>query len=121
MFAVIAASVVLYGGLADAKKNKLLFRLVLHYIMIVTSVVVPLELPMELSLAVMIIIFMSILLPFADDNNINITSLFILASTIMLYYILSACFDYRSIDILSMLGDQFTNRLSSQSSVLHRA
>ena len=61
----------LYGGLADAKRNKLLFRLVLHCIMIVTSVVVPLELPMELSLAVMIIIFMSILLPFADDNDIK--------------------------------------------------
>ena len=71
MFAVIAASVVLYGGLADAKRNKLLFRLVLHCIMIVTSVVVPLELPMELSLAVMIIIFVSILLPFADDNDIK--------------------------------------------------
>ena len=70
MFAVIAASVVLYGGLADAKRNKLLFRLVLHCIMIITSVE-PLELPMELSLAVMIIIFMSILLPFADDNDIK--------------------------------------------------
>jgi len=57
VFAVIAASVVLYGGLADAKRNK--FRLVLHCIMIVTSVVPP-ELPMELSLAVMIIIFMYI-------------------------------------------------------------
>ncbi len=71
MFAVIAASVVLYGGLADAKKNKLLFRLVLHCIMIVTSVVVLLELPMELSLAVMIIIFISFSLPFADDNDIK--------------------------------------------------
>ena len=39
--------------------------------MIVTSVVVPLELPMELSLAVMIVIFMSVLLPFADDNDIK--------------------------------------------------
>jgi len=57
VFAIIAASVVLYGGLADAKRNK--FRLVLHCIMIVTSVVPP-ELPMELSLAVMIIIFMYI-------------------------------------------------------------
>ena len=47
------------------------FRLVLHCIMIVTSVVVPLELPMEFTLAVMIIIFMSILLPFADDNDIK--------------------------------------------------
>ena len=71
MFAVIAASVVLYGGLADAKRNKLLFRLVLHCIMIVTSVVAPLELPMELSIAVMIIISMSISLPFPDDNDIK--------------------------------------------------
>jgi len=53
VFAIIAASVVLYGGLADAKRNK--FRLVLHCIMIVTSVVPP-ELPMELSLAVIIMI-----------------------------------------------------------------
>ena len=70
-FYFIAASVVLYGGLADAKRNKLLFLLVLHCIMIVTSVVVTLELPMELSLMVMIIIFMSISLPFADGNDIK--------------------------------------------------
>lgn len=49
VFAVVAAAVVLRGGLADEKRNK--FRLVLHCIMIVTSVVPP-ELPMELSLAV---------------------------------------------------------------------
>jgi len=49
VFAVIAATVVLRGGLGDEKRNK--FRLVLHCIMIVTSVVPP-ELPMELSLAV---------------------------------------------------------------------
>ena len=73
----------LYGGLADAKRNKLLFRLVLHYIMIVTSVFVPLELPMELSIAVMIIIFISFLkadsksvvreLKAANHQNIMIT------------------------------------------------
>lgn len=49
VFAVVAAAVVLRGGLGDEKRNK--FRLVLHCIMIVTSVVPP-ELPMELSLAV---------------------------------------------------------------------
>ncbi len=49
IFAVVAAAVVLRGGLGDEKRNK--FRLVLHCIMIVTSVVPP-ELPMELSLAV---------------------------------------------------------------------
>lgn len=49
VFAVIAAAVVLRGGLSDERRNK--FRLVLHCIMIVTSVVPP-ELPMELSLAV---------------------------------------------------------------------
>jgi cation-transporting ATPase 13A1 len=49
IFAVLAAGSVLIGGLHDPKRNK--FRLVLHCIMIVTSVVPP-ELPMELSLAV---------------------------------------------------------------------
>jgi cation-transporting ATPase 13A1 len=49
VFAVLAAGSVLLGGLRDEKRNK--FRLVLHCIMIVTSVVPP-ELPMELSLAV---------------------------------------------------------------------
>ena len=49
IFAIIAATVVLYHGLQDEKRNK--FRLVLHCIMIITSVVPP-ELPMELSLAV---------------------------------------------------------------------
>lgn len=49
VFAVVAAAVVLRGGLGDEKRNR--FRLVLHCIMIVTSVVPP-ELPMELSLAV---------------------------------------------------------------------
>ena len=73
MFAVIAASVGLYGGLADAKRNKLLFRLVLHCIMIVISVVVPLEFLMELSLAVMIVIFMSISPPFACDFIIHLS------------------------------------------------
>lgn len=48
-FAVVAAAVVLKDGLFDERRNK--FRLVLHCIMIVTSVVPP-ELPMELSLAV---------------------------------------------------------------------
>jgi cation-transporting ATPase 13A1 len=48
-FAVIAASIVLRAGLYDERRNK--FRLVLHCIMIITSVVPP-ELPMELSLAV---------------------------------------------------------------------
>jgi cation-transporting ATPase 13A1 len=49
VFAVLASAVVLLHGLQDEKRNK--FRLVLHCIMIVTSVVPP-ELPMELSLAV---------------------------------------------------------------------
>lgn len=53
VFAIVAAAVVLRGGLGDEKRNK--FRLVLHCIMIVTSVVPP-ELPMELSLAVSIVI-----------------------------------------------------------------
>jgi cation-transporting ATPase 13A1 len=48
-FAVFAAAIVLRAGLYDERRNK--FRLVLHCIMIVTSVVPP-ELPMELSLAV---------------------------------------------------------------------
>lgn len=48
-FAVVAAAVVLRAGLYDERRNK--FRLALHCIMIVTSVVPP-ELPMELSLAV---------------------------------------------------------------------
>ena len=48
-FALIARAVVLHGGLQDESRNK--FKLVLHCIMIVTSVVPP-ELPMELSLAV---------------------------------------------------------------------
>eukprot|EP01038_Epipyxis_sp_PR26KG_P009601 gene9601-12930_t len=49
IFAIIASGAVLYGGLYDEKRNK--FRLVLHCIMIITSVVPP-ELPMELSLSV---------------------------------------------------------------------
>jgi cation-transporting ATPase 13A1 len=49
VFAFIASSVVLHYGLADENRNK--FKLALHCIMIVTSVVPP-ELPMELSLAV---------------------------------------------------------------------
>ena len=49
VFAVISSAVVLYGGLFDESRNQ--FKLVLHCIMIVTSVVPP-ELPMELSLAV---------------------------------------------------------------------
>jgi cation-transporting ATPase 13A1 len=48
-FALIASSVVLYQGLHDESRNQ--FKLILHCIMIVTSVVPP-ELPMELSLAV---------------------------------------------------------------------
>jgi cation-transporting ATPase 13A1 len=48
-FAVVAAGVVLYYGLQDDTRNK--FKLFLHCIMIVTSVVPP-ELPMELSLSV---------------------------------------------------------------------
>jgi len=49
VFAVIASAVVLHYGLQDDSRNK--FRLALHCIMILTSVVPP-ELPMELSLAV---------------------------------------------------------------------
>eukprot|EP01035_Chromulina_nebulosa_P017584 gene17584-23154_t len=48
-FAIIASSLVLYYGLQDKNRNK--FKLVLHCIMIITSVVPP-ELPMELSLAI---------------------------------------------------------------------
>ncbi len=48
-FAVVAASYVLYRGIGDERRNQ--FRLILHCIMIITSVVPP-ELPMELSLAV---------------------------------------------------------------------
>jgi manganese-transporting P-type ATPase len=49
VFALVASGVVLRGGLYDENRNK--FKLVLHCIMIITSVVPP-ELPMELSLAV---------------------------------------------------------------------
>ena len=49
IFALVASGVVLYGGLYDENRNK--FKLILHCIMIITSVVPP-ELPMELSLAV---------------------------------------------------------------------
>ena len=49
IFAVAASAVVLSQGLQDASRNR--FKLVLHCIMIITSVVPP-ELPMELSLAV---------------------------------------------------------------------
>lgn len=49
VFAVVASAVVLHHGLGDENRNK--FRLALHCIMILTSVVPP-ELPMELSLAV---------------------------------------------------------------------
>lgn len=49
IFALVASAVVLYEGIYDESRNK--FKLVLHCIMIVTSVVPP-ELPMELSLAV---------------------------------------------------------------------
>eukprot|EP00605_Chrysophyceae_sp_TOSAG23-4_P000630 GSChrysophyteH1.ASY1.ANO1.711.1 assembled CDS len=49
LFALIASLVVLNEGLRDESRNK--FKLVLHCIMIVTSVIPP-ELPMELSLAV---------------------------------------------------------------------
>jgi cation-transporting ATPase 13A1 len=48
-FAIIASVVVLKRGLADPDRNT--FKVILHCIMIVTSVVPP-ELPMELSLAV---------------------------------------------------------------------
>ena len=47
--AVIASSAVLYYGLQDETRNR--FKLFLHCIMIITSVVPP-ELPMELSLSV---------------------------------------------------------------------
>lgn len=49
IMATIASSIVLLYGLQDQDRNQ--FRLVLHCIMIITSVVPP-ELPMELSLAV---------------------------------------------------------------------
>lgn len=49
LFAIVAAGMVLADGIIDIERNK--FRLVLHCIMIVTSVVPP-ELPMELSLAI---------------------------------------------------------------------
>ena len=49
MFAIIAALCVLQEGLADPDRSR--FKLLLHCIMVVTSVVPP-ELPMELSLAV---------------------------------------------------------------------
>ena len=49
VFAVVSSAVVLYGGLFDESRNQ--FKLILHCVMIVTSVVPP-ELPMELSLAV---------------------------------------------------------------------
>lgn len=49
IFALIASTVVLLEGMYDESRNK--FKLVLHCIMIITSVVPP-ELPMELSLAV---------------------------------------------------------------------
>jgi cation-transporting ATPase 13A1 len=49
VFALAASAVVLREGMQDESRNK--FKLVLHCIMIITSVVPP-ELPMELSLAV---------------------------------------------------------------------
>ena len=49
IFAIIASAIVLQNGLQDSSRNR--FKLVLHCIMIITSVVPP-ELPMELSLAV---------------------------------------------------------------------
>ena len=49
IFACISSAIVLYGGLHDQDRNQ--FKLILHCIMIITSVVPP-ELPMELSLAV---------------------------------------------------------------------
>lgn len=48
-FAILASATVMHGGLQDDTRSK--FKLVLHCIMIITSVVPP-ELPMELSLAV---------------------------------------------------------------------
>jgi manganese-transporting P-type ATPase len=48
LFAILASAAVLQKGLLDENRNK--FRLALHCIMILTSVVPP-ELPMELSLA----------------------------------------------------------------------
>jgi cation-transporting ATPase 13A1 len=52
LFALVAAGAVLQQGIQDERRNK--FRLALHCIMIITSVVPP-ELPMELSLAVSLI------------------------------------------------------------------
>ena len=49
VFALVASAAVLHWGLQDLDRNR--FKLVLHCIMIITSVVPP-ELPMELSLAV---------------------------------------------------------------------
>lgn len=49
IFALVASALVLHEGLMDESRNR--FKLILHCIMIITSVVPP-ELPMELSLAV---------------------------------------------------------------------
>lgn len=49
VFALLASSFVLYRGFQDDTRNK--YKLILHCIMIITSVVPP-ELPMELSVAV---------------------------------------------------------------------
>ena len=49
IFAILASATVLYYGYLDDSRNK--FKLILHCIMIITSVIPP-ELPMELSLAV---------------------------------------------------------------------
>lgn len=49
LFACFASAVVLRGGLEDRNRNR--FKLVLHCVMIITSVIPP-ELPMELNLAV---------------------------------------------------------------------